>query len=608
MNDVGRSEMFKTYVLSLLIMAISRTFRRALSIFILIVLMQNCVALNSDRIITELKNGIIKYDGEDIEGDLYLNNMDLDAIILTNCNIYGKVHIINSNGRFAIDFKGTNFHEDVLFENVYFVNSVNFCDAHFREDASFINNIFESGPNVRNTTFWQKANFNDNEFHKHVDLSNANFLGIVSFDGTTFEDGADFENANFKQNARFEGAAFGGEQDTTFGYCKFDGGADFTGVTFGSIANFESAFFAKPADFTDAIFSGNLYFKNAKFEEGSNFENTKFIGISDFSNSHFSRNAIFLKPSFEGNTNFVNALFQGNCDFEYAKFTGLADFSNIRINNNAKFTNSIFYGTTNFLDSSFGGRSDFTNTKFKSDVSFEGAAFNGLSSFKSVTFDEVAKFAGTFFNRDLDLSGVTINNKVYLDQADFGYSAKISFDYLSIDLSSGQLYIDWDSIKTRLALTGESISGLKHLEKNLRNIGQNEDADELYIIIEDLESEGTMDVIKSYVTGYNGARPLHALIVIFSIIMLYSLVYMWVDVLGLNDSDKGSKNSIQYFLFNVVFSIGVFFILPIAGIFVIEAKLRTTLKDANWGSIMVVFSELIIGSGFIYVLGAIYLG
>ncbi len=196
------------------------------------------------------------------------------------------------------------------------------------------------------------------------------------------------------------------------GFCfPPDAVADFSGKEF-KRANFSEAIFKGDVDFSEAIFPGNTHFSEASFlGEHTEFGMAIFSGeITDFGGAHFSGNSThFIGAQFLGKTVFGSVTFSGehtifsmakflgkNTHFDKAKFSGHStDFSGVEFSGKNTFFSSTKFSSkfTNFYEAKFSGKT----------VSFNETEFSGeITDFIRVTFYECSKifFVDTVFKSE----------------------------------------------------------------------------------------------------------------------------------------------------------------------------------------------------------------
>ena len=128
-------------------------------------------------------------------------------------------------------------------------------------------------------------------------------------------------------------------------------------------------------DFSELRFDRKLVYSNFVFILTCYFNKSVVKCASDFSDASFSGDIYFIGSSFSSGTDFSNTRFSGNTNFISACFRSGIDFSDARFGGNTDFSHASFCGDTDFSDAHFIGNSDFRRTRFEQEVTFEDAVF-----------------------------------------------------------------------------------------------------------------------------------------------------------------------------------------------------------------------------------------
>jgi uncharacterized protein YjbI with pentapeptide repeats len=276
--------------------------------------------IDASVILNEIRNGkAVIHDCVIVKGDLELQPLTHinTSITIINSIIKGKVCFENIVFINSLDFRGTTFQGEVKFKGSTFCQPSEFEGVHF-EEATYFGAFVDSAHNRNtHTHFIGSANFKKSVFEKYVDFNNAIFDGSAEFSRQNRLES--FNNRSiFKGHTIFIGTCFKGIAH--FEACEF------LDVQYG--VEFRYARFIKEACFQGASFSGYANFMNTTFKEYTDFNNTKFTSQTN--------GVGFAEAIFSGYvTDFRHVLFNGIfANFRATKFTG--EFVSFR---NAKFRN-----------------------------------------------------------------------------------------------------------------------------------------------------------------------------------------------------------------------------------------------------------------------------
>lgn len=292
------------------------------------------------------------------------------------------------------------------------------------------------------------ANFTGAVFEDSADFSLMHFPGSADFDGARFPAGVNFSAARFAGNLCFEGVE---AEACTFAATKFFGLANFDRVRFAADVSFEKAEFLKTggpepcaryhraqfaanANFTGAIFAGEVRFVKTSFS-GACFDQCDFKGDALFTAAQFGLTASFIKARFSGSrADFAQGVFRGDTRFLEARFggsrgglmisgAGSVNFGAAQFEREVSFRQVWFAGESEFKDVLFKGFATFDGARFGMPASFAPAVFSASSSFREAQFTREANFAGAQFLKDCDFTGVKFGGQAHFDQARFAGAA-----------------------------------------------------------------------------------------------------------------------------------------------------------------------------------------
>jgi uncharacterized protein YjbI with pentapeptide repeats len=172
----------------------------------------------------------------------------------------------------------------------------------------------KSGVVISRSTFFSDTNisfesarfsgrwvFQDVRFIDPVDFDGATFLSHVSFSNCYFGDLALFSSTRFERAASFYGTTFC--EEVTFGHDKDSQGYDgsfIPAARFEREASFNRTKFLAKADFGGAIFSSEVEFNNAAFEGPVSFERCRFNAGASFNESSVRESISFVGAAIKG--------------------------------------------------------------------------------------------------------------------------------------------------------------------------------------------------------------------------------------------------------------------------------------------------------------------
>lgn len=166
------------------------------------------------------------------------------------------------------DLEGTVFPNGASFARQTFPQ-VNFSRCHFpRSPASFSDARFTASILFYEAKFSGVAFFDRAQFTKKVSFMGAQFSSSASFASAQFEDPANFKRAQFMNSADFSGKATPAD-------------ADQPNDTFNKL------------DFTNSVFSDQVWFHNRVFLDRTSFENVTFNIAPEFHGCTLHENTTF---------------------------------------------------------------------------------------------------------------------------------------------------------------------------------------------------------------------------------------------------------------------------------------------------------------------------
>lgn len=324
----------------------------------------------------------------------------------------------------------------------------------------------------------------------------------------------------------------------------------------------EGAFFDGGADFSYAIFKGDISFRRVVFMEGSvSFNNAIFMeGNINFSAATFEKGDVdFTAVNFgRGNVYFVGATFgEGVVSFGNANFgDGNIDF---------RYTN-FGKGYVDFMLATFGkGDVDFRGTNFgKGFIAFNFLKVQGDWDMRGVEAD-VIDFYGSLIHGTIDLTGVKINR---LELTDAQLTGKIFISSRELGLERG-LKQQKDVINIQdNTIHREKRDQFCLLKENFRNLGHYEDEDKAYYWFKyheiraekEFEKEDSLwDKIKKTFTygfkwlffermGKYGTSPRNVALSMGVVWLIWTLIYFWkFYLIGMKSPNLDSLNILNKF-------------------------------------------------------------
>lgn len=369
-----------------------------------------------------------------------------------------------------------------------------------------------------------EINFHDVKFSDYrFDFKNVVIKdSSVNFKNTVFGKGEkDFQYTNF------------GEGELTFSNAEFnDGDVSFINVEFGN---------------------GNTSFKVTRFGEGKvDFHYAKFnAGAISFERTEFGNGRIdFRKVEFgTGKVNFNRACFgDGEVSFEASEMSaGKFSFKRVDFGDGAVSFEEAIYEN---IDVSF-ERTDFGS----GNISFYKSVFKTLS----FSFCHLDSYVDLRLHKCqfIDLSNTIVRDIIDLNPHEFDLEVeKIRFDGMRL---IGRIYIDWRRNQVKQLISCQENAGnrvkaeqFRILKENFSLTGQYEDEDKSYVEFKRYEAKANLQdsVKKSKINalwsyplhwfklalfdkaGLYATSPFRVLITMFTIFVIFSLIYVVLILAG----------------------------------------------------------------------------
>ena len=382
----------------------------------------------------------------DFQKAIFLGKSDFRGARFDGCKSEAE------GGRGMVSFEGSEFHDEVSFDNVHFPHTTRFNGVTFygalscqkttfdcRSSDSECRGVTNSGSrscteaDLSDTKFATArsegctpeaqgghgmASFERSEFHDIVNFGCAQFPQTTKFNDTIFRGSLNCRKATFdwrSSNLEDQGATSNGSQTRTEpGCCE----AEFTP--------------AKSEGCTPESQGGHgmASFERSKFHDIVNFDNVRFPHITRFDNSVFFNSLHCRKAMFDFQSDESK---NGEAVFSGSKFISEADFSKTEFEVATIFERITFQGKLGFRESCFRAKISFNSTKFKNTISFRKAMFE-----RPPNFFEADLYEDVDFGR-VDWSGA---------ERSYRRRSRQSSELESIEESAGNAVRAWD----RLAL------------------------------------------------------------------------------------------------------------------------------------------------------------
>lgn len=198
-----------------------------------------------DNFLSALNSTTLHLADYEFNCEISFEHRTMDNLTLYNCTFHKSVSFINLNLR------------KIFFENIEFIDNVDFTNIVINAYCDFTNVIFRS-----------KAIFSNAGFYLNPE-DTFPYLG-KQFKKTVFKKAVYFDNARFHANCDFSECAF-------------------------QEASFVGTIFKKNADFNSSIFHGYANFQGVSFQDKVSFSNISGNGTLDFSYVNFEQNAYFYE-------------------------------------------------------------------------------------------------------------------------------------------------------------------------------------------------------------------------------------------------------------------------------------------------------------------------
>lgn len=441
------------------------------------------------------------------------------------------------NTRFGgeADFSGAVFEAEALFTYTKFDRTASFAQSRRGEvkvpGATFADIAVFTGAQFASDAFFEGVKFTAT--NSPVSFSSVVFGGETAFDNVKFSGDANFVRAQFNSAATFTEAAFlNREQTAQFNSIKAGKTLNFTGARFAGTLDFTSAEAVGPVQFAGVVFGGDALFnamsvqRHAVFGPIGTNAPTQFKKTADFIASHVGGQLDLAAARFDGDALFRGATFQRGLILSWrpgltgavqaAEFRARADFRNVQAGERVQFAGVTFHDTA-----------AFDSTKWDVPIAFSDVRFRKGASLTRAAFPQGADFSSARFEGTLDLTDSTFRTLrlTSLDQWTDGPIELRGASYDDFDGNVDALLEGFPRVD-RQALT--------RLEKSLRQMGRDDEADRVYLERQRRErvqnwaehSYGEWVFSALYGTlGNYGVRPYRLLVFSAVLIWLGALVF-----------------------------------------------------------------------------------
>lgn len=496
-----------------------------------------------------------------------------------DCELAGRTTFLGGQFAGAADFRNVRFGGETAFNGVTFAAPALFTYARFGHTVSFgelgrgevpgavfADMAIFTGVKFELDAFFEKVQFTAT--NGQVSFSAAVFGAETAFDGAQFHGDANFVRATFTSAATFTGVSFlHPVRPAQFNSIKAGKTLNFTGARFGGTLDFVSAEAVGPVQFAGVVFEGDALFNAMAVERHAVFgpldqamPPTRFKKSADFIASRIGGQLDLAAARFDGEALFRGANLQrglilswrpgGTGAVHAAEFRARADFRNLQAAERVQLAGVTFHDTA-----------AFDSTKWDVPMAFEEVRFRKGASVTRAAFPQGADFSSTRFEGTLDLTDSSFRTLrlTSLSQWTDG----------SIELR-GSTYEEFIGNVAALlqAFTRADRPVLTRLERSLRQVGQDDEADEVYLHNQQRERRqcwlehkyGEWFFRSLYgMLGNYGVRPYR--------LVVFSAVLIWLGALvfqlpgAVTHKDKEAKNT-ELTTFDAV-ALSICYFLPV---------------------------------------------
>jgi len=451
-------------------------------------------------------------------------------------------------------------------QNARFECEFSVTGSRFKGDVNFNFAVFQRTATLKGSQFDKRASFR--AVHAEGDFDISSFA-----DRTRFADEADFRDLHAKELLNADSAIFNGK--VLFGRIDVGKDASFCDAEFHEDARFNNAHFRCNAVFCESQFQKRIFFDGVQVDGGVAFRRflssegkrddqsgrrvtfggeARFLGVrirtnAEFQEADFRAAAMFDGAQVDGNAFFSSdetgqhVTFGGETTFPAVSIHGVADFSDVEFKAKASFGNAHFQGEASFTSAVFAKESEtvFVGACFERDIGFDRAAFKGKTDFSTATAKCSVSFLGATFCsavsfRDGDFQGVCFEPTQEVHSVGQVRGPAHFGDRCSLDLLGfvyRRIYVSLKALLPRIA--GSERQPYAQLEHALRNSGDDERADEVYLTRRRIErrrmfSEGHWlrwfaDFLYFWIGRY-GVRPYRLGIYALLLVLIGTVIFL----------------------------------------------------------------------------------
>ena len=480
----------------------------------------------------------------DFESAQFQGTEDGPAVSFQDSEISGRANFAGGQFAGSADFRNTRFGGEAAFNGVGFGAEAIFTYAKFDRTASFaeLRNAKVPAAVFADVTLFTGAQFASDTFFEGVKFTATNrpvsfaavvFGGETAFDGAQFFGDANFVRAQFNSAATFLEASFlNREQIVQFTSLKAGKSLNFTGARFAGPLDFTAAEAVGPVQFDGVVFEGDAKFNTMSVQRHAVFgpigtnAPTRFKKTADFIAAHIGGQIDLAAARFDGDALFRGATFQRGLILSWrpdqtgavqaAEFRARADFRNVQVGERMQIAGVTFHDTA-----------AFDSAKWDVPMAFENVRFRKGATLTRGAFPQGADFSNTRYEGLLDLTDSTFRT-LRLTSGNHWTEGPVEL--------RGAVYEQFDGNVDALLQGFSRVDrqALVRLEKTLRQVGRDDEADVVYLERQrrerlhnwDERSYGEWVFSALYATlGNYGVRPYRLLVFAGVVIWLGALVF-----------------------------------------------------------------------------------
>ena len=388
----------------------------------------------------------LSFDRLQIDADdrhpLDLRGATVEGLSATDAHLAVPIRLDDAEiGSVSLD--GATVTEPFHADRATFEGSLSAFDATFRDEFEAEGAVFREPVALDEAVFHQDVTFDDATFGGAVSAQASEFYG----DSNLFDDNTSFTRAAFRDTVTFKQTTFGAvhfeeatfEARADFQEGRFDGDVEFTDAQFGATADFDEITVDEDIAFDDVVFDGPAQFRGAVFaggqrtlEDDTTFARTVFADDVSFTAAAF-RFATFEDAVFQGQVEFREASFDDDARFERVVFHGEAVFEEVRFRGDAAFDDAVFHERCEFRGTTFAGGAN----RVEADAGFAGVRFETDAGFQAVS-TRTADFTETAFGGEIDFTDSEFTE--FVEFAPHGIDTDVYVDFTRAKLKSGEIH------------------------------------------------------------------------------------------------------------------------------------------------------------------------